>query len=423
MTNLKNRLYDFIYIGSFAPPYLINSSVANGRRGIDFATNNFQSNLIDCLKLSNFSFFALISPFFAPISNYYFSCPRNSLPNIFFLPFTSLPILRNIFEFFFVFLYLLLNFIGYRGSFIVFSYHSSFLLAVSLFKLITFSSAPICVVLDDLPTYMFSNSNIFVRFFKLIDSFLLRILSKSVTHYILLSSHMKSLDVTRNKYSLVLEGFSSSIHLKTIDSRSPIFKFLEHNKYFVYAGNLSPEKGVVDLIFAFEKFKLQNPLSDTTLLLAGSTSEVNMLYLNSLFNSQSHIHLLPPLSNPELSHLLNYSIASVVPTSPSEPFARYFFPSKLLHYMSHKSPVICLRLPCIPSEYFQFIVSPAANCTLTSIDQLAYLLHSIYNKTFVERDAIALRSQNFACSNKSSFSWSSLVSHFFYSTYFLDSSI
>lgn len=421
MSFRNRRNYDFIYVGSFSPTSLINSSVSEGRRGIDFATNNYQRNLVDSFALADLTFYSIVSPFFSSVSNYILRFPKNNSRHTTFLPFTSLSILRNLLEFISIFFLLVAKFTGFRGPFVVFSLHSSFLFSVFLFKLITFNNSPICVVLDDLPSHMFSSSNSFIRLFKSFDFYFLKFLSNYVSHFILLSSHMESLDETHSKSSFVLEGFCSSnisdsktipTHLSTI-LEAPI-------NYFIYAGNLSPSKGVIDLISAFDQFQHKTSSFDTYLLLTGSASVSEMDYLNSLVSRKSNIVLLPSLSNTDLSQLLNSALASVVPTSPTEPFSRFFFPSKLLHYMSHTSPVICLRLPCISEEYFNYTISPSRSCLMPTVDQLASLLVSTYSMDHSERSLLASQSKKFVSLRKSSRFWSSLLSDFFTSSHFLN---
>ena len=135
----SNISFDFIFVGSCSPSHLIQTSIDQGRKGIDFATNNFQKNLLNCFSKTGLKYFSVISPFFSPSSNYYFKTLPNKERDCFYLPFTTIPILRNAFEFLLVFFYLIFNYPLYRGPFIVFSLHSSFLSAVFLFKLLTFN--------------------------------------------------------------------------------------------------------------------------------------------------------------------------------------------------------------------------------------------------------------------------------------------
>ena len=322
----RSSLIDFIFVGSYSPSDLIDASIRERRNGIDFATNNYQKNLVKCFSLTSFKYFALLSPFFAPSSNYILKrLPSNEIGS-FYLPFSSIPVLRNGVEFFLVFSFLVLNYITYRGPFIVFSLHSSFLAAIFLFKLLTFNFSSVCVVLDDMPAHMFSASSPLFSFLKRLDSLVLKFFSFFVSHYILLSPHMKHLGFIKTKSNFMLEGFSSPLPSDITQSLNPTLTSYTDYPYFVYAGNLSPTKGVVDLIHGFDTFLSSNPESNALLLLSGSASLRDIHFLKNLLSSRKNIILLPSLSDKDLSFLLNGCTASVVPTSPSEPFARFFFP-------------------------------------------------------------------------------------------------
>ena len=99
----RSSLIDFIFVGSYSPSDLIEASIRERRNGIDFATNNYQKNLVKCFSQTSFKYFALLSPFFAPSSNYILKRLPNNEIGSFYLPFTSIPVLRNVVEFFLVF--------------------------------------------------------------------------------------------------------------------------------------------------------------------------------------------------------------------------------------------------------------------------------------------------------------------------------
>ena len=147
---------------------------------------------------------------------------------------------------------------------------------------------------------------------------------------------MKSLDETHSKPSFVLEGFCSSNITVSSAIPSHLSSTLQAPiSYFIYAGNLSPSKGVIDLIDAFDQFQRSTSSFDTYLLLTGSASVSEMDYLTSLVSRKRTIVLLPSLSNTDLSQLLNSALASVVPTSPLEPFSRFFFRSFFIICLTH----------------------------------------------------------------------------------------
>ena len=62
---------------------------------------------------------------------------------------------------------------------------------------------------------------------------------------------MKHLGFIKTKYNFMLEGFSSPLPSDITQSLNPTLTSYTDYPYFVYAGNLSPTKGVVDLILWF----------------------------------------------------------------------------------------------------------------------------------------------------------------------------
>ena len=80
----------------------------------------------------------------------------------------------------------------------------------------------------------------------------------------------------------MLEGFSSPLPSDIKQSLNPTLTSYTDYPYFVYAGNLSPTKGVVDLIHGFDTFLSSNPESNALLLLSGSASLRDIHFLKNL---------------------------------------------------------------------------------------------------------------------------------------------
>ena len=186
-------------------------------------------------------------------------------------------------------------------------------------------------VITDLPEFMTSN--------KLYQKITNMVISNS-TCYTFLSLKMNDRLNKKNKPYVIVEGFSD-------DKDSNEY---EHNHEIIYAGNLSVDNGVLNLVHAFKKSNLHD---SCTLRLFGSGSAVDKI--NAL--NDEHIIYEGVKPNIEVMYALRRAMLLVNPRPTGEEFTFYSFPSKTIEYLGTGTPFASTELYAIDKEYFNYIES------------------------------------------------------------------
>jgi len=143
----------------------------------------------------------------------------------------------------------------------------------------------------------------------------------------------------------------------------------------LYAGDLSSSSGVDRLVSAFRSIAIR----DARLLTYGRGQLAE--WIDAQGDDDSRIE---PVEFADREFLLGrYAEADVLvqPRRPTEEFAPYSFPSKLMEYMASGTPVLSTRLPSIPAEYEPFVYWIEDN----SIDGIRTALEDVLNVSIDER--------------------------------------
>lgn len=148
--------------------------------------------------------------------------------------------------------------------------------------------------------------------------------------------------LNRDKVHTVMEGFVSQQMLEDTDKVDAAAE-----KFFLYAGNLKEDSGVLMLSQAFS----QASISGAKLYICGEGAQRNAIEQLDC----PDIKLLGVLPREEILKLEKQAYALVNPRPIGEEFSKYSFPSKLLEYMASGTPVLTTHLPCIQPEYDQFL--------------------------------------------------------------------
>ena len=241
-----------------------------------------------------------------------------------------------------------------KNAVVVYETHTPFLLAaVSLRKKIQHIS----VIVPDLPEHMIAHQNVFRKYAKKVDRALLHWCMSKCDSYILLAKRMQERLPMENKKWVLMEGlFRDKISLEGITK--------DEHKTIMYTGILHKDKGIKNLIDAFEM--IENP--DYRLWIRGYGDYADEIVRIS--KEDPRIVYLPPMSHEELVKTEQKATVMVNPTQPHLEFTHYFFPSKTMEYLASGTPTVMYRLSCMPSEYDEHIYYVDGDDTKSLADKL-----------------------------------------------------
>jgi len=219
--------------------------------------------------------------------------------------------------------------------------HSPYLWYGALVRLM--SGIKTVVVMTDPPGVVLPPDPLITRALKRLDCILVRGALSHVDGVVALTVRLAS-DFAPGAPSIIVEGFSPpgpSPSRPAANSRC--------GARVIYAGGLSPSSGVDRLVSAFRRTSAPDARLYT--YGRGQLSE----WINDQCSSDSRIARVQ-FSDRE-TVLGQYVDADVLvqPRRPSETFAPYSFPSKLMEYMASGTAVLSTRLPGIPDEYEPFL--------------------------------------------------------------------
>lgn len=121
-------------------------------------------------------------------------------------------------------------------------------------------------------------------------------------------------------------------------------------KRIVYAGTLSRQYNILDLVDAFKKITDQN----VELLICG-TGETKERILSEA-EKDTRIKYLGVLTKIEVENLMKKAWILVNPRDNGQDFTAYSFPSKTMDYLLAGRPIVCQKLEAIPPEYDKHLI-------------------------------------------------------------------
>lgn len=190
---------------------------------------------------------------------------------------------------------------------------------------------PCMGVITDLPEFMTDN-----KLYRKVSTLAI----SNCSMYTLLSEKMNDKINGKNKPFVVVEGFSD-----TVNSKSCM-----HNDNIIYAGNLSVDNGVMNLIEAFKKSKLHE---NSNLVIFGDGNAEKEIV--KIAKEDSRIKFMSVKPNKEVLEELYQAKLLVNPRPTNKEFVLYSFPSKTIEYLGTGTPFASTKLPSIPDEYFDYV--------------------------------------------------------------------
>lgn len=234
--------------------------------------------------------------------------------------------------------------------------HTPFLLFARIVKRAI--RIPICVVMTDPPGVIRDSDGALSRVLKKFDRRLVKMLVDSFDGSITLTPALAK-DFAPRIPSLALEGF-----VGPNPSESPTEKVDRDEFVIAYAGGISAEYGVENLVKAFRC------LTDSRIRLNVYGKGPLDQWVISQCERDSRISHQGLLKHDDVLTQMKDASVLVNPRPIAQEFVKYSFPSKLLEYMSLGVPVITTRLTGIPEEYLDHV-------QVTDDDTVAALSRSI----------------------------------------------
>ncbi|MBE5792265.1 MAG: glycosyltransferase family 4 protein [Clostridiales bacterium] len=196
----------------------------------------------------------------------------------------------------------------------------------------------VCMVVPDLPEYMnvgaMQKDGLYSRLKRLQIKWMKKSL-RSIKYYVLLTEAMKNWFEHDIKYTVV-EGIASCTDV--ISTKN------EREKTIIYAGGISKEYGVFDLIETF----MQINMPEWKLVIYGDGKHLNDA--KELAQNDARVVFMGLQPNSVVVEHQKRASLLVNPRKNQE-FTKYSFPSKILEYMSSGTPMLAYKLDGVPDEY------------------------------------------------------------------------
>ncbi len=179
------------------------------------------------------------------------------------------------------------------------------------------------------------------RFSKGLANFVIR----HCTGYILLTEAMNGYLNKTGKPYVILEGHSDI----TMEGRIPAMEKKTSPRVCFYAGGVSRQYGLANLVEGFQKADISNARLD----IYGPGDYVKEL--EKIAAEDDRIFYGGMLLNTEIVEKEQQATLLVNPRPTNEEYVKYSFPSKTMEYMASGTPVLTTVLPGMPKEYHPYV--------------------------------------------------------------------
>lgn len=209
-------------------------------------------------------------------------------------------------------------------------------------KLCNEAGCHLSTIITDLPEYMYSwkkSKGIKGMFANRLQKQMLELQDKCDS-YILFTEKMAKRMGVEDKPYMVSEGFSDESVYSGIDVQEKYGK-----KTVVYGGNLSKLYGIRALLDGF-----MQTTGDYELHLYGAGADSG--YAKECAEKDARVKFFGRVSRSEMLVALKKAHLLVINKPTSDDYSNYSFSSKILEYMTSKTPVLTTRVGGMPTEYY-----------------------------------------------------------------------
>ncbi|MCR5449559.1 MAG: O-antigen ligase family protein [Solobacterium sp.] len=159
--------------------------------------------------------------------------------------------------------------------------------------------------------------------------------------YVFLTKYMDERLNPKHKPWIVMEGLCDA---QTVPEQAG-----ERTRSMIFAGEIDPENGVLNLADAFLAWGYHG----YDLYFYGNGKAMDTLKEKT--KDDPHVHIMGLILNRELVEIMKNASLLLNPRPVHQDFVKYSFPSKVMEYMHTGTYHASTRLACIPDEYFNYI--------------------------------------------------------------------
>lgn len=262
------------------------------------------------------------------------------------------------------------------------------LYALKLSKFLSNKRIEVTTIIPDIPvmvTKMHGRAGIKGRLVRWIDNRTVKLYEECDRH-VLLTEAMTDFFDKPIKY-IVMEGL--------IDENKYNFQLkytsTPERVIILYTGSIHRQFGIMNLVDAFEKASLPQ---EVELWICGSGDASEELRKRADCNRSIKFW---GLVDSEKAREMQYKAAILVnPRTSEHEFTKYSFPSKTLEYLATGKLIVMNRLPGMPKEYFNYVITPEDE----SIEQWAKTLKKVVAMPSCEREKIGSSGRDYVLKHK-----------------------
>ena len=387
---------EFLFLGKFYPLTLVDTIREDSRGKIGFSNHNFEMSIIHGLGKQSINLSILTVPgvyswphnnrkLFTRAEHYYEGtavvksagfCNVVGLNKVSMLVSTLLNLIR-----------LYGQFNGKEIHIITNAPNVFILTALYLSKKLSSKKIDVTVIIPDIPSMITimhrKNKSLKGWLVDRIDRWSINMLEKSDKH-VLLTEAMTDFFSKPIKY-IVMEG------LIDVDAYPESRNSSNGKKIILYTGSIHRQFGIMNLVEAFEMANLPN---DVELWICGSGDSATVI--SERTKSNKSIKFLGLVDSERAREIQQQALVLVNPRTSDFEFTKYSFPSKTLEYLMTGKPVVMNRLPGIPAEYFDYVITPQDE----SIASLSVTLEKVMKMSDKERENVGKSGRDFVMKYK-----------------------
>ena len=387
-----------LFIGRFFPKQLCETVLKDSKGKIGFSNHNFEMSLLSGFeKQKDIELTSISCPgvytypynykkIWTKSENYVI---KNN--HIMSVGFCNLPIINKLHQVFSLLLLLLRYYKNHKNIEVIINTPSFFLmLAFFLSKVFTKKIISTTLIIPDIPsmvTILSEKQTFKSKIVNILNKCSIYLMNR-MDKYVLLTDAMKGFINKEFIKYIVMEGL---VDIQRIDNIVPEFNEIEKT-VILYTGTLRKIFGIMNLIEAF----IQANLDNAELWICGSGEASDEI--NNIAQKRNDIVFYGLVDSETSFKLQQQATILVNPRTSQGEYTKYSFPSKTIEYLLSGKIVVANKLPGIPNEYYNYIISPKDE----SINSLGQTLKEVIMLEPTEKEKVGMAGRDFIRKYKNS---------------------